>query len=92
MPATMNLELDQKYIEQINEVAAALRRTPESVAQEVLAGGMHMVQRYAYLKAQSESADIGKAIEFLRSPRNNNPPDPGDELPEDLKYLIDAQE
>lgn len=91
MPAAMHLELDEHYSQQIHDLAVTLHRTPESVADEVLAGGMHMLQRYAYLKKRSENANIERAIEFLNRPGNNNPPDPGDELPDDLKYLLDER-
>ena len=91
MSETMTIEFDEHATEELRELATALHRTPESLAQEAILSGIQMVRRYATLKRGAESVDVEKVISMLRTKRNDNAPDPGDELPEDLKYLLDER-
>ncbi|HEY5331888.1 MAG TPA: hypothetical protein VIJ79_18555 [Acidobacteriaceae bacterium] len=77
--------------EQIRELAVALNRTPEQMADEVVSNGLHAMRRFAYLKKLSETVDVEKVRLSLRDVGRDNPPDPGDELPDDLKYLLDRR-
>ena len=86
--STMHIELGEDASQRIRDLADHLHQTPEAVANEVVANGTIMLQRYAYLKTRSEDADVAEALAFLSRPDNTNPPDPGDELPDDLKYLL----
>jgi NAD(P)H-nitrite reductase large subunit len=88
MAASMNIEVDGQAAEEIRELAALLKKTPEETAGEILANGMHMFRRYAFYKHRSETADGTRGLEILKRAGVGNPPDPGDELPEDLKYLL----
>ena len=88
MGSAMQIALDEEEAEQVRELAIDLEQTPEKVAEEAMANGMLMLRRYAYLKKRSKNADIGRALEILNRAGKDNPPDPGDELPEDLQYLL----
>ena len=88
MSASMHIDFTESEAEKIRQVATSLDQSPEDTAQEALTYGMYMLQRYAALKKRAEKVDISKTIEMLRNVGKDNPPDPGDELPEDLKYLL----
>ncbi len=85
---SMQVQLNEQTTQVVQELASELHRTPEDVAEQIVTNGIHMMRRYAYLKKRSETVDVEQVIQMLRSQRNDNPPDPGDELPEDLKYLL----
>jgi hypothetical protein len=88
MAASMHIDVDEQAAEEIRELAALLDKTPEETAEEILANGMHILRRYAFYKKRSETADGTKGLEILKRAGVGNPPDPGDELPEDLQYLL----
>jgi hypothetical protein len=52
---------------------------------------MYMLQRYAAMKERAKTVDVKKVIEMLKEVGKDNPPDPGDEIPEDLKEWVEAQ-
>jgi hypothetical protein len=84
----MQVQLNEQTTQVVQELASELHRTPEDVAEQIVTSGIDMMRRYAYLKKRSETVDVEQVIQMLRAKRNDNPPDPGDELPEDLKYLL----
>jgi len=86
--ATMQVQLNERTSQVIQELASELHQTPEDMAEQIVTNGIDMMRRYAYLKKRSETVDVEQVIAMLRSKRNDNPPDPGDELPEHLKYLL----
>jgi hypothetical protein len=88
MSASMHIDFNEAAAEKIRRVATSLDQSPEDTAQEALTYGMYMLQRYAALKKRADKVDVAKTIEMLRSVGRDNAPDPGDELPEDLKYLL----
>jgi hypothetical protein len=88
MSSSIHMDFTEAESEQIRRVATSLEQTPEDIALEAHTYGMYMLQRYAALRKRAEKADVAKAIEILRRAGKNNPPDPGDELPEDLRYLL----
>jgi hypothetical protein len=88
MAATMQIEVHEEAAEQIRELAATLQKTPEETAEEVVTNGLHMLRRYAALLKRSEAIDIAEGRAILKRAGRGNPPDPGDELPEDLRYLL----
>jgi len=91
MSASSQIEIGSMAAEQIRELAVALNRTPEQMADEVVSNGLHAMRRFAYLKKLSETVDVEKVRLSLRDVGRDNPPDPGDELPDDLKYLLDRR-
>jgi hypothetical protein len=88
MAVSMQIEVHEEAAEQIRELAATLRRTPEEIAEEVVTNGLHMLLRYAALLKRSATVDIAEGRAILKRAGVGNAPDPGDELPEDLQYLI----
>ena len=81
MAASMHIEVDEEAAEQIRELAATLKKTPEETVEEVVTNGLHMLRRYASLLKKSETANIDEALAILNR-GGNEPPVPGDELPE----------
>jgi len=81
MATSMHIEVDEEAAEEIRELAATLQKTPEETMEEVVANGLHMLRRYAFLLKKSKTADIGDALAILNR-GGNEPPVPGDELPE----------
>ena len=88
MSSALHIDFDEVATRKIRKLAGRLERTPEDMAQEAMTYGMYMLQRYARLRERSNTADVAKAIAILRKAGRDNPPDPGDELPEDLQYLL----
>jgi hypothetical protein len=86
--ATMQVQLNERTSQVVQELASELHETPEDVAEQIVTNGIDMMRRYAYLKKRSETVDVEQVIKMLRSIGNENPPDAGDELPEELKYLL----
>ena len=82
------VRLDEQEAQEVRTLAQTLHQSPEEVTREIISNGMHMVRRWAYLKSRAETVNVDEVIAMLRSKRNDNPPDPGDELPEDLKYVL----
>ena len=89
MAGSMQIELDEREANELRELAGTLQQAPEKVAREIVENGMHMMRRWAYLKKRSENVDVDAVIEMLRSSKKSgDPPQPGDELPEDLRYIL----
>lgn len=88
MAASMQIEVHEEAAEQIRELAMTLQKTPEETAENVLTNGLHMMRRYAALLKRSEKANIDEARAILERAGKGNPPDQGDEVPEDLQYLL----
>jgi hypothetical protein len=89
MAASMQIQLDEQVTQQIRELSVELHQTDEEVAEQVVKNGVHALRRQAFYERNVGSANVERAIEILRSAGGNNPPMPGDELPDDLKYLLD---
>jgi hypothetical protein len=89
MAASMQIQLDEHATEQIRELSIELHKTAEEIAEQVVIDGVHALRRRAFYEKNVGSADVSKALQILRSAGGNNPPMPGDELPDDLKYLLD---
>ncbi len=81
MAATMQIQLDADSAEEIRELAAVLQRTPEETAEEIVANGIHMLRRYASYVKNAHTVSPEQGSEILRR-AGNEPPLPGDELPE----------
>ena len=84
----MHIDINEDAAEEIQRLATALEWTPEQTEKEIVTNGIHMLRRYAFLMKSSKSVDVAEAIEILNRAGAGNPPDPGDELPEDLQYLL----
>ena len=91
MPGSIQIELDEQSTQEVRDIAETLQQSPEQVAKEVVLNGMHALRRYADLKRRSETVNVGEVIEMLRSSKSDNPPDPGDEIPEDLREWVDER-
>jgi hypothetical protein len=91
MSASMHIDFSEVEAENIRRVASSLDQSPEATAQEAHTYGMYMLQRYAAMKERAKTVDVEKVIEMLKEVGKDNPPDPGDEIPEDLKEWVEAQ-
>ncbi len=91
MSATMQIELDVDSTNDIRELAAILHKTPEQTADEMVAYAMHRARRFAFYLKNAGTVSPERGLEVLRGMGVGNAPDPGDELPDDLKYLLDER-
>jgi len=87
----MQIELDATATDEIRKLASALHKTPEEAFEDVLANGIHTMQRFAFYTKNRGTVSAERGLEILRKAGVGNPPDPGDELPDDLKYLLDER-
>jgi hypothetical protein len=83
----MQIELDVNATSEIRELAAILHKTPEQTAEEMVAYAMHRARRYAFYLKNAHTVTPEQGLEILRGMGKGTPPDPGDELPDDLKPL-----
>jgi predicted transcriptional regulator len=88
MAATTQIELSPEVSEEIRHLAEVLHQTPQDVASQVLMNGLHALRRYAFYEQNAGKVLAEDGLAILRKAGRNNPPDPGDELPDDLKYLL----
>jgi predicted transcriptional regulator len=91
MAATMQLELDANVTDEIRQLASVLHKTPEEALEEAVSNGIHMLRRYAFYAQNRGTVSAERGLEILRSAGKDTPPDPGDEIPEDLKDWVEAQ-
>ena len=90
MSAFLQIEVDEQVIEEIRELAVSLHWTSEQVTDELVANGLLMMRRFVFLTKQAKATPdlVERAVAVLRRASKDNPPDPGDELPEDLRYIL----
>jgi len=89
--ATMQLELDANVSDEIRQLASALHKTPEEALREALSNGMHVLRRYAFYAERRGTVSAERGLEILSRAGKGNPPDPGDEIPDDLKEWVEAR-
>ncbi len=89
MAAIVQLELDEDAANEVRELAEILHKTPQQIASEIFAEGMHRRRREAFYRKHAGTVSAEEGLAILRSMGKGVPPDPGDELPDDLKYLLD---
>jgi hypothetical protein len=88
MPHLEHLELDASLLAKLETFAAKREVAPEAVASEAIAEGLAAMEERLFWEERRKGADIARGLEILRNAGKGNPPDPGDELPEDLQYLL----
>jgi hypothetical protein len=87
----MQIELDANATNEIRELAAMRQQTPEQTAEEMIAHAMHRARRYAFYLKNAGKVSPERGLEILWSMGKGVPPDPGDEIPEDLKEWVEAR-
>jgi hypothetical protein len=85
------LQLSESASQILSEYAATVGLDPNEMAEEILLGGLATLRRLRYYEPTPENVDVSDALEILRHAGKNNPPDPGDEIPEDLKEWVEAR-
>jgi hypothetical protein len=81
MPATEMIEISVSALEEIRQFAAEAGRDSQVVLEEAVVTGMSAIRRFHRMKAAATDRDVSNAIDILRR-AGNEPPAPGDELPE----------
>ncbi len=85
------LQLSESASQKVSDYAAQVGRDPNQMAEEILLGGLATLRRLRYYEPRPEKVDVSKALEILSRAGKNNPPDPGDEIPDDLKEWVEAR-
>jgi predicted transcriptional regulator len=71
------------------EVLARNRElAPDVIANEVIEEGLAAIEERQFWEERRAGASVERGLAALRSAGIGNAPDAGDELPEDLQYLI----
>jgi hypothetical protein len=91
MPTSEALHISNYADEHIREYAAEAGYDPQSVLEEAVITGISAMRRFYRLKQAATEESVKESLEILGRAGQDNPPDPGDELPEDLKYLLDER-
>jgi len=91
MSTTMQIELDANAADEIRDIAAVLHKTPEETAEQMVSNGLHMLRRYAFYIRNAGTVTPQEGLEILSRAGKGNPPDPGDEIPDDLKVLLEQR-
>jgi hypothetical protein len=79
------LQLSEAAYREVQSYATEVGRDPEQMAEEVMLAGLHTLRRLHYFESKPKNVDVSDALEILSRAGKGNPPDPWDELPEDLK-------
>ncbi len=85
------LQLSESASQKVSDYAAQVGRDPNQMAEEILLGGLATLRRLRYYEPKPEKVDVSKALEILSRAGKDNPPDPGDEIPDDLKEWVEAR-
>ncbi len=85
------LQLSESASQKVSDFAAQVGRDPNQMAEEILLGGLATLRRLRYYEPRPEKVDVSKALEILSRAGKENQPDPGDEIPDDLKEWVEAR-
>lgn len=88
MAAMTQIPLRSEQAETISRLAEMLHETPEEVAEQIIANGIRMTRWQALWTSGQPLTTPEEGLRILELAGKGNPPDPGDELPEDLQYLL----
>jgi hypothetical protein len=86
MPQTQKIELSAETSEQVRSYAAEVGIDAEEIAEEALGAGLLTLRRFRFFAPRDPNVDTSDARELLRR-AGNEPPQPGDELPEGYKPI-----
>jgi hypothetical protein len=89
MPDLTNISLDPALLTEAQVVAQEEGLSLEQVLNQALGQGLVGIRSEHFFRSRRGKGNVQRALEILRSAGGDNPPMPGDELPDDLKYLLD---
>jgi len=82
MPRQLSVILDDAESTELDAIALRSRQTPEQLAKQVMSEGLRALGRKSFYEQAWPTGDAARAQEILRNYAGNEPPQPGDELPE----------
>ena len=91
MPTSEAFHLSTYADEHVREFAAEAGGDAQAVLEEAIITGIAVMRRFHRSKQSATRVDVSAALEILSRAGKGNPPDPGDELPDDLKVLLDER-
>jgi hypothetical protein len=89
-----DVKIQRHTLDAAQALAAETHLPVEQIVDEAVQRGISTIRQNIYFDQRIKRAKEGSFDEVMKmfSPkRNGNAPDPGDELPEDLKYLLDVR-
>ena len=86
--AISHVALNPSVAAKLEAIARKREAEPDAVANEVIEEGLAVIEEPQFWEERRASASTERGLAALRSAGIGNAPDPGDELPEDLQYLI----
>jgi hypothetical protein len=90
MDQLLEVRLQQQTLAAVQALAAQKHRTVDEIIDDAVQRGVSAMRQHLFFEQRLQRANgvlIEEVLQMLRE-SNNNPPDPGDELPDDLKYLL----
>ena len=88
MSSISKLLIQPSTLAELEGFAVQRSADPEALVDEVLLEGIAAIRERLFWEERRKGVDVQKGIDAFNRMGKNNPPDPGDELPEDLKYLL----
>jgi hypothetical protein len=88
---SQTLQLSESASQAVSDYAAQVGQDANQMAEELVLAGLGTLRRLRYYEAKSKPVDVSDALEILSRAGRDNPPDPGDELPDDLKDLLEKR-
>jgi hypothetical protein len=88
---SQTLQLSESASQAVSDYAAQVGKDASQMAEEILLAGLSTLRRLRYYDEKPQQIDVSDALEILSRAGVGNAPDPGDELPDDLKYLLDER-
>lgn len=87
MEPSANIAIDHSLLAQAELVAKETNLPVEQIIQSALQQGLTELRSESFFRSRRGRGNVEKALAILRRAGNGRPPDPGDEIPDDVRAL-----
>jgi hypothetical protein len=88
MHNTQPVHLSLSVSRELRRYAAIIGSDPDKMADELMLSTLATLRKLRYFEPKPETLDASGALAILDKAGLGNPPDAGDELPDDLLHLL----